>query len=50
LRDLENSIGWLVSRKGVFGTVAERKETLLELEQRYQAVITEVGRLRAGLR
>jgi hypothetical protein len=49
LRDLENSIGWLLSRKGLFETVAERKETLVELDQRYQAVITEVRRLRAGL-
>jgi hypothetical protein len=49
LRDLENSIGWLLSRKGSFESVAERKETLVELEQRYQAVITEIRRLRAGL-
>jgi len=48
LRDLENSTGWLLSRKGVFETVAERKQTLVELEQRYQAVITEVRRLGAG--
>jgi HNH endonuclease len=49
LRDLENSTGWLLLRKGVFETVAERKETLVELEHRYQAVITEVRRLRADL-
>ena len=49
LRELENSTGWLLSRKGLFETVAERKEMLVELEQRYQAVITEVRRLRAGL-
>jgi HNH endonuclease len=49
LRELENSTGWLLSRKGLFKTVAERNETLVELEQRYQAVITEVRRLRAGL-
>jgi CRISPR/Cas system-associated protein Cas10 (large subunit of type III CRISPR-Cas system) len=48
LRELENSIGWLLSRKGLFETVAERKETLVELEQRYQAVITEVRRLPVG--
>ena len=48
LRELENSTGWLLSRKGVFETVAERKQTLVELEQRYQAVITEVRRLGAG--
>ena len=49
LRDLENSIGWLLSRKGSFESVAERKETLIELEQRYQAVITEIRRLRGAL-
>jgi hypothetical protein len=50
LRDLENSAGWLLEQNGRFDTVEERKETLVELEQRYQAVITELRGLRAGLR
>jgi HNH endonuclease len=49
LCDLENSTGWLLSRKGLFESAAERKETLIEIEQRYQAVMTEVRRLRAAL-
>lgn len=49
LCDLENSTGWLLSRKGSFESVTERKQTLVELEQRYQTVITEIGRLRGGL-
>jgi hypothetical protein len=50
LRDLENSAGWVLEQKGRFETVEERKETLVELEQRYQAVITELHELRVGLR
>ena len=50
LRDLENSAGWLLEQNGRFETVEERKETLVELEQRYQAVNTELRGLRVGLR
>ena len=50
LRDLDNSAGWLLEQNGRFKTVEERKETLVELEQRYQAVITELRELREDLR
>jgi hypothetical protein len=49
LRDLENSAGWLLSRKGLFESAAKRKESLVELEYRYQAVIAEVRKVRSGL-
>ncbi|MGZ8466123.1 MAG: hypothetical protein ACXWXT_11305, partial [Candidatus Binatia bacterium] len=49
LHDLENSAGWLLSREGHFGSAAERKETLAEFEQRYQAAIAEVRKVRSGL-
>lgn len=39
LRDFEITAGWLLDSSGSFGSAAERKETLQELEQKFLEVI-----------